>query len=335
MVAVAVIAVAACSDDGLSRADSAVTLGSGPSGTTSGTGDALDGTGDSQPTTGDPTAGSAGSGIAFDLGASPDAGAGGECDPPDVLIVLDRSQSMHRLPDGGTPPDNAAGHMLSRWWLALDALDAFAVTFEGGLRIGLTLFPRDPGAGCVDLATRIGGTSASNDGCMGMATEALLAPALGAAAAVDAALDPPTTLLCNETPIDKAVAETTPVLLAAAVPDREQFVILVSDGGESCDGMPTTRVQELVAATGAKVYVVAFGNSFMTNDHGTLNDMACAGQTADGFPVPCVDDGAGNYTAADPNGATLYIAAEDGMALVDAFNDIATELCCGDACPPG
>ena len=331
-----VLALGACSDDGTSRADTASTLATsaGTGGTSADTDAAATGdTSDSQTSADGPTSGS--SGVVFDLGASPDAGMPDDCEPPDVVIVLDRSQSMHRLPDGETPPDNAAGHMMSRWWLAIEALEAFAVVFENGLRIGLTLFPRDPGMGCVDLATRIGGTNASNDGCMGMATEQLLAPALGAAAPLDAALDPLGTLLCNQTPIDKAIAEITPVLMAAAVPEREQFVILVSDGGESCDGMPTIRVQELVAATGAKLYVVAFGNSFLTDDHGTLNDMACAGQTAVGFPAPCVADGMGNYVAADPAGATLYIVAEDGMSLTEAFNEIAGDLCCGEACPPG
>jgi hypothetical protein len=109
----------------------------------------------------------------------------------------------------------------------------------------------------------------------------------------------------------------------------------VTDGGETCSGGPVARIQELVAMSGAKVYVVAFGDSAVTDDHARLNRMACAGQTAVGFPAPCVDEGNGNYNAADPNGATLYIAAEDGMALSDAFDELAGTLCCGTACPPG
>lgn len=272
-------------------------------------------------------------GPVFDVGTMADAPPGEECVPPDVLVVLDRSQSMHRTPAGDTPSNDMAGYQSSRWWIAIEALEAFAATFDGGIALGLELFPDASPMGCVTLPQRVGGQNATDDGCN--TSELLFAPALGTAAQFDAQLDPLTTLMCNQTPISTAIANAGPVLAGLAAPDHEQYVILLTDGGESCGGDYTARVQELVASTGARVYVVAFGDTALTDEHEGLNRMACAGQTAVGFPAPCVDDGMGNYDAADPAGATLYIPAEDGQALVDAFDGIAGALCCGAGCPPG
>jgi hypothetical protein len=249
-----------------------------------------------------------------------------------VLVVLDRSQSMHRNPAGDTPADNMAGYESSRWWIALTALDAFWLAFDGGLALGLEMFPA-PANGCVTLAERIGGQGANNNGCG--SSELVFEPMLGTAAQLDMALDPLTTLLCNETPISAAIRDAEPVLAGLAAPDHEQFVILLTDGGESCGGDFTGSVQQLVANTGARIFVVAFGETALTNAHNGLNRMACAGQTAVGFPAPCVDDGLGNYDAMDPGGPTLYIPAENGQALADAFNGIAGGLCCGEDCPEG
>jgi hypothetical protein len=269
----------------------------------------------------------------FDVGTLVDAAPGEDCVPPDLLVVLDRSQSMHRTPAGDTPTNDMAGYQSSRWWIAIEALEAFAVTFEAGIALGLELFPEVSPMGCVTLAERIAGTGATDDGCN--TSELVFAPAVGTAGDFDMALDPLTTLMCNQTPISTAIENAGPVLAGLAGPDHEQFVVLLTDGGESCGGDFTARVQELVASTGARVYVVAFGDTALTAEHQGLNRMACAGQTAAGFPAPCVDDGMGNYDAVDPAGATLYIPAEDGQALVDAFDGIATELCCGASCPVG
>jgi hypothetical protein len=291
--------------------------GSGPSG--SGGSASVDGTAESGPV--------------FDVGTMVDGSPGKDCVPPDVLVVLDRSQSMHRTPAGDTPTNDMAGYQSSRWWIAIEALEAFSVTFEAGIALGLELFPDSSPVGCVTLPERVAGTGATDKGCN--TSELIFAPALGTAVDFDMALDPLTTLMCNQTPISTAIENAGPVLAGLAGPDHEQFVILLTDGGESCGGDFTARVQELVASTGALVYVVAFGDTALTDENDGLNRMACAGQTALGFPAPCVDDGMGNYDAADPAGPPLYIPAEDGQALVDAFDEIATALCCGASCPVG
>ena len=58
-----------------------------------------------------------------------------------------------------------------------------------------------------------------------------------------------------------------------------------------------------------------------------LNNMACAGQTAPGFPAPCVEQD-GGYVAADPGGPLLYLQAEDGDALDAALGGVVDDLCC-------
>ena len=268
----------------------------------------------------------------FDLGATPDAGGAEEdCEPPDILVVLDRSQSMHKVPAGDTPPDDMGGYMSSRWWLALEALEQFVAEYQFGIRIGLELFP-EQADGCVTLAERVGGQGAGNDGCF--TSQLVLPPALMAFPDFDAVLDPMTTLLCNETPISQALGDAGPALEPLADGMHDQYAVLITDGGESCDGDPLGAAQQLVDDYGVRTWVVAFGDAALTTNHNGLNRLACAGQTAKDFPVPCVDDGFGHYDAADPAGPALYIAAEDGQALADAFAELAGDLCCGNACPP-
>ncbi len=332
-VSMSMVLLSACgSDDGRTTASGSGVVTVGVSASASASGSA----------TGMPTGGSDGAtqtpdgsaeGPFFDVGSmTSTSGPGEDCVPSDVLVVLDRSQSMHRTPAGDTPPNDMAGYMSSRWWIALEALDALWLQYDGGIALGLEMFPA-PAAQCVTLAERIGGMGAGNNGCG--SSELVFEPALSTMGQLEAALDPLTTVLCNETPIAAAIRDAEPVLQALAGPDHDQYAVLLTDGGESCDGDFTTRVQQLVANTGARVYVVAFGDTALTNAHNGLNRMACAGQTAVGFPAPCVDDGMGNYDAADPGGPALYIPAEDAMALSDAFAEIGGALCCGAACPEG
>jgi hypothetical protein len=146
-------------------------------------------------------------------------------------------------------------------------------------------------------------------------------------------LDHETTRLCDTTPVGHAIESAVPILEAVADPEREQFVVLVTDGNETCDSTPVGAIQ-LLAAAGVRVHAVGFGDILQTPGHGRLNRMACAGRTALGFPAPCVADDDGNYDAADPEGDAVYLAAEDADALDEAFATITAELCCGSVCVP-
>src|SRR6185436_13017075 len=126
-----------------------------------------------------------GGGLAVGAGGTSGTGngsGGGACEPPDLLIVLDRTMSMHKRPDGSIPPDTAAGHAESKWYLAVNAVEQVsAAPADNGLRFGLELFPRDPGGGvCVTLSQKIQGLSATNPSCE--QGEVVVVPALAQAA---------------------------------------------------------------------------------------------------------------------------------------------------------
>jgi hypothetical protein len=251
------------------------------------------------------------------------------CEPPDMLLVLDRTMSMHRRPDGSVPPDTAAGHMQSKWYIAITAIEQLTADLEGTIRFGLELFPRDPGQDlCVTLSQRINDVTAMNVQCE--AGEVLVSPDTGTVPAIAAALDPETTRLCRSTPIGAGLETARSELESLTDPVRDQFAILITDGQGTCnmDALALSEAQALAAA-GIKLYVIGFdgsGGSGVDNAH--LNDLACAGQTAPLFPTPCTDDGAGNYTATSPGGAPLYFLADDAAALGQALAEVAGEVCC-------
>jgi hypothetical protein len=59
-----------------------------------------------------------------------------------------------------------------------------------------------------------------------------------------------------------------------------------------------------------------------------LDDVACAGMTAPGFPAPCTK-GANGYTATSTSGPLLFYSAGDGASLQAALQGITSSVCCG------
>src|SRR5436309_15883375 len=68
------------------------------------------------------TDGASDDGGLLDDGPLFESGEGGGCNAPDMLIVLDRTLSMSREPNGATPPNTMAGHALTKWVLATKAV---------------------------------------------------------------------------------------------------------------------------------------------------------------------------------------------------------------------
>lgn len=250
---------------------------------------------------------------------------GDPCEPPDMLIVLDRTMSMHRQPDGVPAPQ--ASHELSKWYLAIDAIESVTAGYDQRVRFGLELFPRDPADGsCVTLTQRIDGTTASNPQCE--EAEVLVSPGVGTAGAIDAAMDPETTLLCRSTPIGAGLDTALAHLTGIQDPIRGQYVLLVTDGQDTCGNPdPVARVQALAAA-GVLTFVVGFDASGTGVDPATLNNMACAGMTAPNHATACVDQGGGAYLAVDPTGAMLFLSASDGPELSAQLETVASEVGC-------
>jgi hypothetical protein len=305
--------------------------GFSPDGGGSGSDASLDGT--------SPTDGSTDGTIGFGDGANGDGG--GSCTAPDMLVVLDHTDSMSDEPNGTQPANTMAGQMLTKWWLATEAVKAVvAPPLDQKVAYGLELFPLDPatitdagGTGkCQTLSGLLGGTASTNTSCQ--PAEVLVPPALGTGPAITTILDPTTLRLCVSTPIALALETAQKELTSIATAGVGQYVLLVTDGGETCNGDVTGQAQKMAAA-GIKTFVVGFGSA----DAGAagvnvklLNDTACAGMTAIGFPGPCTKDDAGTgYVATKPNGPPVFYLAQDGASLQSTLQMITSGICCGCA----
>lgn len=158
------------------------------------------------------------------------------------LIVLDQSCSMgETLPAGGT-----------KWNLATAALQTVTTQNQSEIRFGLSMFPGAakcaPGSNFVPVGDQTAGAIAG----------AFPAQSTGTATPIGAAL-----------------------LLAAQRPEltdltRANYVLLVTDGMENCNGDPVAAVTAM-AARGIKTYVVGFGTEV---DAARLALMAIEGGTA-------------------------------------------------------
>jgi len=251
------------------------------------------------------------------------------CEPPDVLVVLDRTASMAERPDGTFPPNSPAGHAETKWSIALAAVEALSSELEMTIRFGIALFPRAPaGTACVTLSERLAGTKATNPQCE--AGEVLVSPNIATANAIGLTLDPEQTRLCTSTPIGAGLATARMQLAATRGPSRSQYVLFVGDGADTCNAELALSNTDALARDGVKTYVVAFDNGAPAGvDAGLLNDMACAGGTSAGFPNGCTADAAGNYRATNRTGTRLFMTATDSAALATAFRDVAGSVCCG------
>jgi hypothetical protein len=268
------------------------------------------------------------------------SGASAACEPPDMLMLLDRTATMRRTPLGELPADPPA-YASSKWHQAISAIEQVAAPpLDQGLRFGLELWPRDPGGdACTTLDEALDGQLASNSPCE--AGEIVVEPGLGTGAAIQRALDPATTKICASTPTGNALLTASDYLVHHAAAGRSQYVVLVTDGADwdvTCPQPEPLPIAQQLAASGIKTYVVGFfdpGGSAPDAGFGVgtafLNDMACAGQTANGFPDACTWEGSG-YIAADPDGPALYFQATSADELAASLKSVASGVCCD--CPP-
>jgi hypothetical protein len=299
--------------------------------------------GDGSGSSGGGSGGGSGSGGDAGVGTFGDGsagdGQGGSCNAPDMLIVLDHTDSMSDEPTGKKPPNTMAGQMLSKWFLATQAIKAVvAPPADQKIDFGLELFPLDPetvdaGAGmgkCSTLSQLLSGMASTNKSCQ--PAEVPIAPGPGNGAAITTLLDPLTLRLCISTPIALALDTASTELQLVQKSGVAQYILLVTDGGETCSGNVTLAAQQLAAA-GVKTFVVGFGGV----DAGSagvnvplLDDVACAGMTAPGFPAGCTK-GASGYTATSTSGPPLFYSAQDGASLQTALQAITSSVCCGCA----
>ncbi|MDP2274977.1 MAG: VWA domain-containing protein [Archangium sp.] len=269
-----------------------------------------------------------------------DAGAldaGPECVPPDVLIALDRTLTMHRTAEGLTPADTAAGRATSKWTMAINGIEQLtAAPLDGTVRFGLELWPRAE-AGCVTLAQRIQGMNATNAMCQG--PEIVIEPGLSTGSAISALLDPETTLICTTTPTGAALIGARNFLEAHQDGGQAQYVVLVTDGADwdfSCPSPNPLLVVDGLADAGIKTLVVGFSaETSLQNGVGAafLNDLACAGRTAKNFAVTCRTDApTGSYRAVNPDAGgmdALFFTATNASELAASLRTFSETVCCG------
>lgn len=271
------------------------------------------------------------SGSGFDVPADtplPDAAA---CEPPDVLVLLDRTLTMHKRPDGTTPTNTVDGRKESKFYQAVEAIKALTKNYDLQMRFGLAMFPRERD-GCVTLETITGGTSATNTSCE--EAEIRSVPGLGVASGFGAILDAEKTRLCISTPTGAAVISSGQFLAKIHEAKRQQYLLMVTDGADFDASCPTpdpiAEVAKL-AKTGVKSFFIGFfgtASSGGTNPQ-VMNKLACAGRTAIDFATKCKDDGSGNYVPVDPaSSAPLYLEAKDAAGLAKSLESVAASLAC-------
>ena len=206
---------------------------------------------------------------------------------PNMMIVLDRSCSMHKVGDPGTGT--------SKWKLAIDAINNLTTTFQDRIRWGLILFPDLPDPRCQQGPPAFPVMAGNEPAIQGLLT---------------AALSPNDPYHCQQGPcvtnIDTAMrkASQEPAFLDKT---RQSFAVLISDGGQSasCGGNSkdpiTTQIITDMFAAGVPTFVIGFTGV----NPGQMNIFADAGGVPTGDPT------------------TRYYEAQDGASLNSALDGIA------------
>ena len=185
----------------------------------------------------------------FEMGGTPAGGTpaidDSRCETPNVLLLLDRSGSM--LND-------------MKWEQATSAVNDVFVPYFDTLRFGMLTFPTEGACGVIENPLAIS---------MGEAADADLASIFDEALPIDIAL----------TPLAESINAGKRALDRVQTPNRRSFMILLTDGIETCvpeeisDSAPIDAVRA-AADAGYTTYVIGFGSLVRRS---TLRNMAEAG----------------------------------------------------------
>src|SRR5439155_20456402 len=138
------------------------------------------------------------------------------------------------------------------------------------------------------------------------------------------------TTLCASDPIAAALAAAETAVQAGTA--KTKAIVLVTDGDESCGGDAVAQAAKLSAA-GVRVWVIGFGQKAAADaggiDNTALNELACAGRTADKFDVACVLGDAGAYVPLKATGPHIYATATTADEIVTAIAAVTGTICCG------
>ncbi|MCA9539429.1 MAG: VWA domain-containing protein, partial [Myxococcales bacterium] len=175
----------------------------------------------------------------------------GACETPNVLLVLDRSGSMLEF---------------NKWVQAVDAVTQMTRVFEPQIRFGLMVFPW--GGDC-----RVQVNEAIRNPCVPGNAQAISQELLAARTAPERG---------NNTPIGAAITEATTYFTQLRDQNRRSFIVMITDGMETCNGNPIASAQAAYLGSEIPVFVIGFGNGV---DRNTLNEMARVGGTGQAYQV--------------------------------------------------
>jgi hypothetical protein len=211
---------------------------------------------------------------------------------PNVHIVLDRSGSMSSTSGTGT-----------RWTVAKAAIESLLQKYDNKFPIGMSIFP-----------------SVSCD------SQLVTEPAYKSKAAIQAAIN--ASGPSGGTPSGTAMYDARQ-LKGLKEPDREQFVILITDGGPSCgamDSCPGTAAEidnALKQSPSISTFVVGFGGGLSASEQACMTQMAVAG----GKPAASAE----KFYKAD-NAADLEKALGEIIKVVGGGGDVGMSGFCDDTC---
>ncbi len=261
-----------------------------------------------------------------------------ECEepPPQLMIVLDRSGSFARRPDGTFAPNTPEGKQETRWHIMIEAIRGVTTTLQEDVQFGLTLFPYDPdgndGFDCSNLDTWLTEylpPETTDLSCQ--PGEVKVSPNMMNGSLMQSALDRDNTGLCSTTPIGSGLAAAHADLSAIRTPEYQQAAVLITDGADNCDGRDGYNTNSLdeadaMAAAGIRLFVLGFSGSGDDFEPDHLNNLACAGGTAPDFATNCEQVGSG-YRAVASNQGRLYYLADEIDSLTASLQEIAEESC--------
>jgi hypothetical protein len=175
---------------------------------------------------------------------------------PDVLLVLDRSESMNELVDG-----------ISKWDIARDAIGALVDAHEDAANFGLLVYP--------------GATLDCVDGSECAAGTLLIAPAAASSSKIRAALAGASTCALG-TPTAEALFGVRDADILRST-ERSSHVVLITDGKSSC-AAPGPAAEALLNGTpSVRTFVIGFGDAV---DADELGQLAVNGGTFALSPTP-------------------------------------------------
>lgn len=210
--------------------------------------------------------------------------------PPNVLILLDRSWSMNEDLGDST-----------RWDVALAAIRSLAMNYETQINFGLALYP--------GYGPECSGNPADDPSCPA-GDVFFIDPAPTNSSTIDTFLDEAEfcegTQASYWTPTGAAIAAVTDYA-PLQDPERQNFLLVVTDGQAQCNGRPVDPVPPIVELREQEPEIQTFVVGF------SEGAAVAAGQ------LTAMAEAGGRPRDGEPN----YYQADDAVALEEAFAAIA------------